>query len=78
MAEAPEAGLTVLLCDLALGESSELELALEPAEAEAALRRAARLLRTAALPEVKRALAAAVPALAEPFPWLARELGLAP
>ncbi|MEN9799341.1 MAG: hypothetical protein RL653_3037 [Pseudomonadota bacterium] len=78
MAALPEAGLTVLLCDLALGESSELELALEPAEAEAALRQAARLLRTAALPEVKRSLAGAVPALAETFPWLARELGTGP
>ena len=73
---APENALTVLLCDAALGESSEFEVELDGAQVEAALRRAARLLRTAALPPVLAALGQAVPGLAGMFPWLARELGL--
>jgi hypothetical protein len=73
---APENALTVLLCDAALGESSDLEVELDEAQVEAALRRAARLLRTAALPPVLVALREALPALAGPFPWLGQELGL--
>jgi tetratricopeptide (TPR) repeat protein len=73
---APENALTVLLCDAALGESSELEVELDEAQVEAALRRAAKLLRTAALPPVLGALRAALPALSGPFPWLGQELDL--
>jgi len=73
---APENALTVLLCDAALGESSDLDVELDEAQVEAALRHAARLLRTAALPPVLAALQRALPGVSGMFPWLGRELGL--
>jgi hypothetical protein len=66
----PVAGLVTLLADLAEGRDSDLELDLEPAEADRALRELVALLRRAARPEVRAALARGAPALAPAFPWI--------
>lgn len=71
----PAAGLVVLLADLAEGRDSELELPLEPAQADRALRDLVAVLRRAARPEVKAALARSAPAVGALFPWLPAALG---
>jgi hypothetical protein len=68
--ELPEAGLVSLLCDLAEARDSDLSIALDPDEADRALRSLAADLAASAVPEVRRRLALAAPAV-EAFPWLA-------
>jgi len=68
--EDPGAALAGLLSALAEGRDGALELDVEPAEAQAALRGIVALFRPAARPEVREALRRAAPALAGPFPWL--------
>jgi hypothetical protein len=76
-AEAPAAALAGVLCDLAEARDSDVEVDLEPEEAERALRGMAAALAASARPEVLARLRAAAPALAGPFPWLAAALGAA-
>jgi len=68
--ELPEAALVGLLCDLAEGKDSAVDLDLESSEAERALRGMAAALAAAARPEVRSRLERAAPALAAAFPWL--------
>jgi hypothetical protein len=70
----PAAGLVVLLADLAEGRDSDLELDLEPAEADRVLRELAAVLRRAARPDVKAALVRGAPALEPLFPGIAAAL----
>jgi glycosyltransferase involved in cell wall biosynthesis len=74
MPEVPEAGLGVLLCDLVSDRSSDLELALEPAAAQAAMRRWVEPLLAAPRRELVARLRRNVPAVAPLFPWLPAHL----
>jgi tetratricopeptide (TPR) repeat protein len=68
-----EAALGILVCDLAQGKSTALELDLELAEAEAALRTWVDILRVGRA-EVLAAVTTNAPAAAELFPWLPAHL----
>lgn len=66
----PEAALVELLCDLAEGRSSDLEVDLEPDEADRALRPMVSALAASAIPPVRAALWQGAPELVQLFPWL--------
>ena len=70
--EQPVAKLGLLLCDLAEQRDSDLELDLEPEEAERTLRRWVEVVRVAGHPALREALRRAAPAV--PFPWLGAAL----
>lgn len=65
----PEAGLGILVCNLCRGRDSDLQLDVEPALADRALRSWVDALRLGR-PEQLAAFVQHVPAIAETFPWL--------
>lgn len=71
---APEAGIGVLVCDLLVGRSSDLELDLDQEQADAALRGWIMALRLSPSDQLLRRFLAVAPALFGAFPWLEREL----
>ena len=73
--DAPEAALGLMLADLAGGRPVALEVDLDQASVEQALRSWVATLRGAARPEVLAALRRGAPTLREAFPWLPGVLG---
>jgi len=74
MAELPQAGLGVLVCDLIAGRDSKLELPLQPAEAGRALRGWVDMVRLCEEPGPLQRLREAAPAVEAFFPWLSSYL----
>ncbi len=70
LAHAPEAGLGVLLCDLAQGQDSDLTLELEPERAAQLLRRWLEPVRRGRSAPLRASICALAPALKDAFPWL--------
>lgn len=68
--EDPAAALVGVLAALVQGRDVQLELELDPAEAERVMRQLAAVLRAASRPEVRQRLHDVAPALAGAFPWL--------
>ena len=71
----PEAVLVELLCDLAEGKDSDLDVVIEPDVANRALRGMVRILSSSAIPTVRVMLRARAPTLASVFPWLPTAFG---
>ena len=69
-ARRPEAALGVLVCDLIAGRDSDLDVALEQAEADAALARWLTVLHRSRRDDLMLAFARNAPAVAGVFPWL--------
>ena len=72
--EIPEAGLGVLLCDLVSDRSSDLDLAIEPQAADAALQQWLAPLLAAPSRDLVARLRRNLPAVAPLFPWLPAHL----
>ncbi|MDD9964970.1 MAG: glycosyltransferase [Myxococcales bacterium] len=73
----PEAGIGVLVCELALDRDTQLELDLDEKVAEALLREWLTTALLGADDEILRNVAKRVPTIEHVFPWLPEALGLA-